>query len=370
MVYFVVLALCSFIFEDGDSLIVDNDSLIICGNHVYNYEVRVRNAGKLKVRQWGYLDTLGWLVLNAPLIVIEDSSSIIGSGCGFWGGSTTHPDGFGPGYGGSGPQGGGGGGGYGGEGGDGGDDNSGSGGSSYGDSADTLINIGSGGGAGRLSVVDGFGGAGGAEVSLRGNEIIFDSSFIETKGQKGEDGALEAGGGGSGGGIMIRADIASIHYTSMNADGGSGGNQSFGGGGGGAGGGRIKIFYVANLDTSHLDLSVEAGAGGSSGYGIAESESGMPGSIYIAQITGIEEVVQATPLQHGVKTSLARNSIGITIQHTPTTLMIYDVSGRLVKTFRLTNNTEIIDLHDLKQGVYFLKFAGVNKTLGKIVLLK
>ncbi len=367
MVYFMVLALSCYIYEDSDSLIVNNDSLTICGNHLYNLEVHILNGGKLKVRQWGYEDTLGWLVLNAPVIIIEDSSSIIGSGRGYWGGSTGHPDGFGPGYGSAGPMGGGGGGAYGGSGGDGGDASPGSGGSPYGDPTDTLIDIGSGGGAGFLSAVDGRGGDGGAKIYLHGDAIFVDSSYIQTDGNNGADGGYEAGGGGSGGGIMILADSIFISYSELDANGGDGGNAA-GGGGGGGGGGRIKIFYGSHLDTSNLASSVSGGAGGFGSFG--SGEAGTSGSVYIEELIGIKEIVQKIITDRVIISNPVRNGARVVVKSVPHTLYIYDVSGRLVKTFKLKDNTEFIDLHDLKQGIYFLKSAEENKTLGKIVLLK
>jgi hypothetical protein len=366
MVYFLVFALFNHIYEDNDSLIVIDDSLIICGYHQYAVKVHISTKGRLDVRPWDYADSTGWLLLESPLITIEDSSSIIGLGSGYWGGRTGHANGLGPGYGSAGAMGGGGGAGYGGAGGQGGDTNPGLGGSPYGDSADTLIDMGSGGGAGYLSAADGWGGNGGAKVYLRGGGVFIDSSYIQTNGGNGAEGGFEAGGGGSGGGVMILADSIFISYAEFNANGGSGGDAP-GGGGGGAGGGRIKMFYVSRLDTSHLGLSVEPGPAGSGMYG--SPEPGMPGSIYIAPITGIEERVQEPPKQHNVSTYLVRNGIELTVTHAPITLMMYDASGRVVKTFMLTNDTGFIDLCDLSQGVYFLKSTD-NRTFGKIILLK
>jgi len=204
-----------YIYEDTDSLLVDNDTLTICGNHQYLHKVHLKNHGELSVRAaTGAPDSTGWLALDAPLIVIVDSSSINGSERGYRGAYlNSHPWGYGPGGGNAGgvSGGGGGGGAYGGDGGVGGDLYGGTGGTAYGDSADTLIEMGSGGGAGRLSVVDGTGGSGGAAISLRGNIIEMDSSSIIADGQSGSNGSVEAGGGGAGGGVMIWADTVSIH---------------------------------------------------------------------------------------------------------------------------------------------------------------
>lgn len=260
----LVSVLIGYVYQDADSLIVIDDSLVICGTHQYNIKVHITNKGILKVTQWsGAADSFGVLCLNAPLIMIQDSSSIIGSELGYKGAyMNSHPWGYGPGGGSAGgvSGGAGGGAGYGGDGGNGGDYYGGNGGSAYGDPQDTLIDMGSGGGAGRLSAVDGCGGNGGAKIYLRGQKIIIDTSDIETNGQKGYDGSIEAGGGGSGGGIMLWADSIVIHSSALSANGGDGGNTYGFGGGGGAGGGRIKIFYSSQLNTSNLILSAQGGA--------------------------------------------------------------------------------------------------------------
>lgn len=361
--------LIGYIYEDKDSLIVYNDSLVICGSHHYNVKVDIAHKGKLKVRQWSITtDSTGWLNLDAPWISIQNSSSIDGSKTGYQGGLTNgHPQGYGPGGGGSGMSGGGGGAGYGGVGGIGGDVTPGDGGSTYGDDSDTLINIGSGGGAGRLTFVDGPGGNGGASVSLRAQNIIMDSSHIETDGQRGYDGALEAGGAGSGGGIIFWANSILIYNSVINANGGDGGDAEFGGGGG-AGGGRIKIFPTSYLDTIGLVLSVQ---GGDAGYGFYGSpEPGIPGSVYIGPIPGVIEVTHAFSSKFVVKATIVRNIIEITIADPPIRLKIYDTAGRIVKTFWVRNNAESINLNDLHQGIYFIKSETDKKYLGKIILLK
>ncbi len=372
----LVTVLMGYVYEDTDSLIVINDSLVICGTHQYNIKVHITNKGVLKVRQWsGAADSTGWLLLNAPLILIQDSSSINGSESGYWGGDTSHPDGYGPGYGGAGgiSGGAGGGAGYGGDGGNGGDYYGGAGGSAYGDPSDTLIDIGSGGGAGCYTtyVVDGFGGSGGAMTYLKAQQITIDSSYIETNGEDGHVGTLlgfEAGGGGSGGGIMIWADSAIIHNSVMNANGGNGANSELGGGGG-AGGGRIKIFYTTSLDTSDIVLLVQGGTGGIGFQGI-DGDSGMPGSIHIEPIVGITEIANTVTKNFYIHSNPVKDIAKITCANTPLKLHFYDVSGRLVKTIWLKNNTEFVHLNDLEQGVYFLKSNKENKSAHKIILLK
>lgn len=371
----LVSVLIGYVYEDTDSLIVIDDNLVICGIHQYNIKVHITNKGVLKVRQWsGAADSTGWLLLNAPLILIQDSSSISASELGYWSGDTSHPDGYGPGYGGAGgiSGGAGGGAGYGGDGGSGGDYYGGTGGSAYGNPSDTLIYIGSGGGAGRyLNVVDGFGGSGGAMTYLKAQQIIVDSSYIETNGEDGHIGTLlgfEAGGGGSGGGIMLWADSVIIHHSALNSNGGNGANSEFGGGGG-AGGGRIKIFYTTSLDTSNLVLSVQEGAGGI-GFQGSDGEDGMPGSIHIEPIVGITEIANKVTKNFYIHSNPVKDIAKITCKNIPLILHLYDVSGRLVKTVWLKNNTEFVRLDDLEQGIYFLKSNKENKPAHKIILLK
>ena len=146
-----VLLVCiaiSYVYEDADSLIVDNDSLTICGRHQYNVLVDIRNNGTLYVRQWSMAaDSFGTLELIAPRIMIH-TASIMGSARGPFGGYiNAHPWGYGNGGGGAGGVNGGAGGGgaYGGNGGLGGDLYGGTGGTIYGNVSDTLIEPGSGG---------------------------------------------------------------------------------------------------------------------------------------------------------------------------------------------------------------------------------
>jgi hypothetical protein len=365
--------LMGYIYEDSDSLIVINDSLTICGYHQYAIKVHVTNHGKLNIRQCtGAGDSTGFLILNAPLIMFQDSSLINGSGLGYKGGyMNSHPNGYGPGGGGAGgvSGGAGGGGGYGGNGGAGGDMYPGAGGSAYGDSHDTLIDIGSGGGTGRLSVVDGWGGNGGAELYLRGFKIVIDTSYIQTNGQNGSDGGWEAGGGGSGGGIMVWADSIIMNDAALYANGGDGGNQMYGGGGGGgAGGGRIKLFYYSSLDTLNLVLLAQGGSGGPGGSG--NGEAGMPGSIYIEHIVSITEIADLRGKKLFSYSNPTREVVKIISDEVPITLQLYDVSGRRVKTFTINKKINRVDLKELDPGVYFLKSPGYQESVGKLILLK
>ncbi len=372
MIYFAVFSLFfGYIYEDNDSLIVQNDSLVICGNHQYNIKVHISNSGKLKVRPWNAgLDSLGRLSINAPLITIEDSSSIVGSEFGYYGAyMNSHSWGYGPGGGGAGgvSGGAGGGGAYGGDGGAGGDTYPGAGGSAYGDAQDTLIDIGSGGGAGRLSVVDGAGGDGGAQISLKAQYLFVDSSYILTNGQRGYDGSVEAGGGGAGGGVMLWADSMVIHHAEITADGGNGGDGSYGGGGG-AGGGRIKIFYTNYLDTTYIATSAQGGVAGTGAYG--NPEPGSPGTIHVAQIIGIKEIASELDPKFSLQSHIVRYQAIVHVTEPPVILHLYDATGCLVKSFRLEKTTEYLRFGDLVQGVYFLKTGLKNNRVEKIVLLK
>lgn len=360
--------LFGYVYEDSDSLIVIDDSLIICGSHHYTTKIDISKS-TLTVRQWVATDSTGWLFLDAPYIYLHDSSTINGSHAGYRGGTIPHPDGYGPGYGegGGGNGGGGGGAGYGGHGGQGGDNYPGSGGTAYGSDSDTIIHMGSGGGAGRLSAVDGHGGNGGAQVCLRGQKIVIDSSYIYAHGEAGMDGSLEAGGGGSGGSIMVRGDSVLMHTAGLHANGGSGGDASYGGGGG-AGGGRIKIFYSLYLDTSEMNLSVAEGAAGSGSYG--EPKPGTPGSTYTGLIVGITEVAERIDCGAKINANPVRDGFTITLEEVPAFLKVYDIAGRAVKALWIKNHTEYIRLDNMKQGVYFLRLDKGSKQIGKVILLK
>jgi hypothetical protein len=361
--------LIGYIYEDADSLIIYNDSLTICGLHQYNHKVTIAHNSTLTVRSWsGAADSTGWLSLDAPFISLEDSSSIMGSGAGYDGGSTSgHPHGYGPGAGGSGTSGGGGGAGYGGAGGTGGDVTPGPGGITYGDVSDTLLDMGSGGGGGCLGFVDGAGGRGGASVFLRGQRICIDTSAIEVNGQYGNDGALEAGGGGSGGGIAVWSDSIAMHRATLSGGGGDGGDAEFGGGGG-AGGGRIKILYTASLDTSELAVLRQGGAPGTGFYG--NPEPGAIGSLYIGPVLSVTETAQIPHVKFVVQPTVVRKGMTVIIDHPPRTVRLYDVSGRIVQVIVLTNTIEHIDLSNLQHGIYFVQLAEEQSPAIKIILLR
>lgn len=368
---FMVCIMISYVYEDADSLIVDNDSLTICGQHQYNVLVDIRNNGILYVRWWSpAADSFGTLEIDAPLIIIRSGSMIYGSTRGPFGGYlNTHPWGYGTGGGGAGGVSGGAGGGaaYGGNGGMGGDLYGGSGGAMYGSFSDTLIEPGSGGGAGRLSAVDGIGGDGGAMIFIRGTTVILDSSRIEVSGQRGFDGSVEAGGGGSGGGIMIRADSITLHHSELYADGNDGGDASFGGGGGGAGG-RIKIFYVEYLDTTTTVLSASGGSAGSGQYG--NPQPGMNGSMYFDQIVGIRSFCDAavTPVQ--VFPNPVMTELTIVTAHAPCTYAIYDINGARVLHVCVARPSSVVDIGHLPAGVYLLKATDEHTPSGKFIVVR
>ncbi|MBE0432174.1 T9SS type A sorting domain-containing protein [candidate division WOR-3 bacterium] len=363
--------MAGYIYEDSDSLIVYNDTLTMCGQHIYNHKIHIADTARLLVRTWTGSDSTGWLVLNAPDIRIEGLSAICGHGAGYWGGTNTHPDGYGPGYGVAGNLGGGAGGGagYGGTGGNGGG-SPGTGGIVYGNSSDTLIQMGSGGGAGRLGGVEGFGGNGGAAICIRAGTLAIDSSLITANGETGDTAAMVAGGGGSGGGIMLWADSIMVNGTALEANGGPGGpvDPEYGFGGGGAGGGRVKIFYTTFIDTSALSISAQGGDAGIGGYG--NGQPGLPGTIYVDQIVSVLEVVHETSVMCNIEPSPARNMVHITIGNPPLQLALCDALGRVVMILRLNQITETINLADLSAGVYFLKSDRGHGVLAKIVLLR
>ncbi len=360
-IFISILLIFGYIYEDSDSLLVNNDSLVICGYHQYNLKVHLVNNAKLKIRQWNGIDSTGKIILQAPFIHIHNSM-IDGSGKGYSGGTNTHPDGYGPGCGYAGISGGGGGGAYGGAGGNGGDVGPGVGGSPYGSAYDTIINMGSGGAAGRLGLVDGFGGNGGALIYLKGHKIIIDTAQISSPGMRGNDGSYEAGGGGAGGGIKIQGDTLNVRYSSILAPGGAGGDAA-GGGGGGGGGGRIKIFHAV-LDTNHFSFSVGAGAGGYGAYG--NGESGSSGTVYFGPLVVVEEKIEDNGLATKVKAVITNGRLMLFLKEKSNELLIYNAMGRLMKIIRNVENS--IDVMDLKNGVYFLKLPDEKRPI-KFILI-
>ena len=365
-----VAFIMGYVYEDSDSLLVDNDTLTICGNHQYALKVHIKDHAELFVRPaTGATDSTGWLELNAPLIVITDHSIVNGSERGHSGAyMNSHPWGYGPGGGGAGgvSGGAGGGGAYGGAGGIGGDDYGGSGGVAYGDSVDTLIHMGSGGGAGRLSVVDGAGGDGGAALSLRGTVTELDSSEIRLSGQRGNDGSVEAGGGGAGGGFMIISDTVRLRSVAINASGGAGGDAPFGGGGG-AGGGRIKVFYFEYLDTSAVTSYINGGGAGSGTYG--NPQPGMPGSFHLGIPTGIHEIVSAAKALLRLTPNPTRGIVRYSADRAPGEVILYGCDGRIVMVQCLDREAGMIDLGNAPPGIYFLKPAAPGSAATKLILL-
>ena len=76
MIIFCII-LSGFIYEDADSLIVNNDSFLICGLHQYNVKVNLINNARITVRSWNGSDSSGWLqfkvlyIYNAEGRVVE-----------------------------------------------------------------------------------------------------------------------------------------------------------------------------------------------------------------------------------------------------------------------------------------------------------
>lgn len=367
MLYFALLCIFGYVYEDADSLIVDNDTFTICGEHTYISKVLIRNSGHVFVRPWsGLPDTTGWLVIRTQSFELTNASSVNGSCAGYRGGTNTHADGHGPGYGGSGLSGGGGGAGYGGYGGDGGDTDPGSGGIPYGNASDTLIQMGSGGGAGRLSQIEGFGGNGGAHIEIWAQTLYGQSAALIADGESGDDAGLEAGGGGSGGGIMMSADSVSLHDITINANAGAGGSASFGGGGGG-GGGRIKVFYTTHLDTLNLVTSADRGLGGYGGYG--NGDPGTNGTVHVGYMVGLTGDYETPGHCFTVFMNPVRNHLIISTKSFPLPLVIRDVTGRHVKHIILTQPVQVFSLEGVPGGVYLLNVAGDMTAGSKIIIL-
>jgi hypothetical protein len=302
---------------------------------------------------------------------MNDSSSINGSERGHRGGyMNSHPWGYGPGGGGAGgvSGGAGGGGAYGGDGGVGGDNYGGLGGSAYGNPYDTIVEMGSGGGAGRLSVVISTGGTGGAMVSLRAQRICIDSSHIEANGQNGETGAgIEASGGGAGGGIMIWADTIILQDVVLQANGGNGGTASFGGGGG-AGGGIIKVFFSDLVDTSSVTYSVQEGNPGTGQYG--NPQPGMPGTMYVGVLTSVLEIGNGVNQPVTIHPNPTKGIVYLHTMRAPSEVRVYDCTGREVRTIYLTDDNGTADLRNLKPGVYFVKSQGSGNSVSKLIITR
>lgn len=360
-----------YIYEDSDSLIVYDDTLTICGLHIYNQKVRIADTARLRVRPWTGSDSTGWLTLNAPDIRIEGSSVITGDAAGFWGGINTHPDGYGPGGGAGGNPGGGAGGGagHGGAGGNGGG-SSGSAGIAYGNSSDTIIQMGSGGGAGRLGGVEGFGGNGGGSICLRAGMLVVDSSSLTVCGETGDTAAMVAGGGGSGGGIMVWADTIVINCAALEASGGPGGpvDPEYGFGGGGAGGGRLKVFYSTFIDTSGLSVLAQGGDGGIGGYD--NGQPGSPGTVCVDQLVGVLEIATGVKPTFSVKPNPARDIVVINVEAGPVQCKIYDAAGREVMDLRVSKAAARVNFGALPRGVYFLLVEQEGARPHKIVLIE
>ena len=362
------LLVFGYIYEDADSLYVSDDSLTICGIHVYNQKVHIKGNSFITVRPWNGSDSAGTLYLSAPVIHIHDSVRLgHDAGYGFLGGRNGHPNGYGPGYGQAGTTGGGGGAGYGGAGGDGGDIEPGAGGPAYGNLSDTVVALGSGGATGWVSEVDGWGGNGGGIIALSGRKIIVDTAEILSTGGWGNDGSIEAGGGGSGGAIRLTADSVILRQSTISVLGGWGGNASYGGGGGG-GGGRIKIFYMRMIDTVGTQWLISGGQGGIGELG-SDGEAGQAGTRYISPVVVMEEANVGFKSNWNVHPNPAGTAFTVQSLDNPDHLEMFDCCGRLVKTILLSGSSARISSDDLLPGVYWLKLSGTND-IKKIVIVR
>jgi Secretion system C-terminal sorting domain/FG-GAP-like repeat len=62
----------------------------------------------------------------------------------------------------------------------------------------------------------------------------------------------------------------------------------------------------------------------------------------------------------------AKNNINIKSEIYPSQMSIYDFSGREIINKKVMNNNQNIDISNLKEGIYFLKITGNNKTAKRI----
>jgi hypothetical protein len=230
--------------------------------------------------------------------------------------------------------------------------------------------MGSGGGAGRLGSVEGFGGNGGACIYFSANILHIDSSLIAAFGTAGHDAVIVAGGGGSGGGIMMWGDSVTIRASMLSVDGGLGGDTdpSDGYGGGGAGGGRVKVFYAFSIDTLGLSFTVQGGGGGIGGWG--NGQPGMPGSSYIGIQTGIFEIVDQLKKTFIILPNPTRGVFHLRVTKAPIEVQVYDCAGREVRTINLITQDQMADLRDLRTGVYFLKSHDFGIVVGKLIIAR
>ena len=367
----------------ADSLVITSpDTLQLKARHQYNRAVLIVSGGRLFVTPVSPSpgDSSGFLWLDSPLIQVTDSAKIIADGRGYRGGTPEGGNGLGPGGG----RGGltyaaGGGGGYGGSGGRGGPANGGgAGGSAYDIS---LIDPGSGGGAGNQG--GGAGGRGGGAIMLTAAACTV-TGTLTVCGENADPTQIEGGGGGSGGGMFIYAPTPVLRGV-LAASGGTGGDGGDNGGGGG-GGGRLKIEFIS-LDTTGLRYSVAGGQGGFATIG-EPGLPGNPGTVYWITHGGAEETeihcysdarskVAVVPNPSRGECEFRFSSVP---RGAPLALELYDPTGRLVRTLDagpggpkpsdvLRWNGRDEAGREVSSGVYFYRTRD-GRTQGKVLVLR
>jgi hypothetical protein len=165
---------------------------------------------------------------------------------------------------------------------------------------------------------------------------------------------------------MIWADTVMLQHVDLMAHGGNGGDAAFGGGGG-AGGGRIKVLFSSLLDTSDVTYYVHGGSAGTGSYG--NPQPGMSGSVYIGMQTGIHEVVSIVTPVLKIVPNPARGIIRFNADRPPEEVVVYECTGRVVKTTWLGHKSGTLDLSNLKPGIYFLKSKALGGSITKLILI-
>jgi len=366
----------------ADSLVITSpDTLQLKARHHYNAAVLIYQGGRLFVTPVSPSpgDSSGFVWLEAPLIQVSDSAKIIADGRGYRGGNPEGGNGLGPGGGRGGLVfAGGGGGGYGGSGGRGGPANGGgAGGPAYDVS---LIDPGSGGGAGNQG--GGAGGRGGGAIMLDGTFTCTITGTLSALGENADPNQIEGGGGGSGGRITIQAPGLVTLRGVLSGSGGNGGNGGDNGGGGG-GGGRLRIVFYS-IDTTGISYSVAGGQGGYATIG-EPGLPGNPGTVFWGHVPGVEE--KGVSEVSGVRSSVAvvpnpsrgqcEFRFSSILKGATLALELYDPIGRLVRTLDAGAKPSKILRWDgrdesgreVSSGVYFYRTRD-GRTQGKVLVLR
>lgn len=213
--------------------------------------------------------------------------------------------GSGPGAGGTSPTGdsGAGGAGYGGAGGIGGSDvgdSPGAAGGTSGTDTGTDIEMGSSGGSSDNTP----GGAGGAGLDLRAQQLDMTGTIVVDGSPGTLPGGSRGGGGGAGGGILLAAyDLVVTGSLSAVGGHGSDGTTTANDGGGGGGGGRIKLFHESSTSGSPTTTS-SGGTPGSNGS--VPGGAGADGVVHAgAETTLVDEVLVSIGGEVSVPSRLA-----------------------------------------------------------------